>query len=71
MDLELVDWYEVLDITMNQQYEVFSRDNWQPLDKVDSKLKTFMLDSMLRYYTKIEDYEKCIEINKQILNQNK
>ena len=71
MDLELVDWYEVLDITMNQQYEVFSRDNWQPLDKVDNKLKTFMLDSMLRYYTKIEDYEKCIEINKQILNQNK
>ena len=67
MDLELVDWYEVLDITMNQQYEVFSRDNWQPLDKVDSKLKTFMLDSMLRYYTKIEDYEKCIEINKQFL----
>lgn len=68
MDLELVNRDEISHTVMCRQYLVYSKNNWEFLDKIDIEFKTFILDDMLKYFTEIKDDEKCIEINKQISN---
>ena len=69
MDLELVNHDEISHTVMCRQYLVYSKNNWEFLDKINNEFKTFILDDMLKYFTEIKDDEKCVEINKRLINK--
>ncbi len=69
MDKGLVDWTEVLDTAMQKTYLKASKNNWS-MDGLDEGAKGLLLYTLKSYYIKVEDYEKCNEIQEQLKTLN-
>lgn len=65
IDKGLIDYNEVMDIVFKKQLDVARYNNWE-MKGLDRDKKIMVLEHLQKYFTKIEDYELCNEIQIQL-----
>jgi len=65
MDSGMIDNTKVMDIVFRKQFHLAKHNNWE-MEGLNSEQKKLMLEYLMKYFLKIEEYEVCNEIQIQI-----
>ena len=65
MDSGMIDNTKVMDIVFRKQLDLAKHNNWE-MEGLNSEQKVLMLEYLMKYFLKIEEYEVCNEIQIQI-----
>ena len=65
MDVSMLDNDKLMEIVFTKHLELAKHNNWEMLG-LDEEKKIMMLEYLMKYFVKIEDYETCNEIQIQI-----
>ena len=65
MDIAMIDMTEVMGIVFTKQLELAKHNDWA-MEGLDNEQKVLMLEYLIKYFVKIEDYETCHEIQIQL-----
>lgn len=61
----MIDNTKVMDIVFRKQLDLAKHNNWE-MEGLNSEQKKLMLEYLMKYFVKIEEYEVCNEIQIQI-----
>jgi hypothetical protein len=65
MDTAMLDTDALMKVVFTKHLELAKHNNWEMLG-LDNEQKKTMLEYLMQYFIKIEDYEVCEELQEQL-----